>query len=80
MAHSTLPVLTHPSFPQVLDQALTQEIRRLVEKPVLSTCSRTFETFHGSGNFISCPNKATIHDLGTDQEFCFPCWQEVGRG
>ena len=38
MAQSTLAVFYHPDFPQVFDAAIDQYIRRILAKPVLSTC------------------------------------------
>ena len=81
MSGSTLPVLTHPSFPQVFAAAITQEVNRAVAQPLLSTCCREFpESRWGAGDAVACTRKATIYDLETEQEYCFPCYREVRRG
>lgn len=71
MSHSTLPalpVLPFHTFPQ----------------PQLSLCCRETVISDGStGEFnraFPCTRPAVIHDLATEQDYCFECWKAVGRG
>jgi len=69
MAQSTLPVLSHPDFPQVAHSLLTQEVRRV--ETVLGSCCH--EETVGSGENIkgwSCREIATVSDLETGCGYC----------
>lgn len=80
MAHSTLPVLSHLSFPQVAVRAFTFEVRRVEQ--VLGLCAwQSPESSRGAcdGGF-PCQESATVHHLGTDAEYCLSHFREVGRG
>jgi hypothetical protein len=60
-----LPALPFHTFPQ----------------PQRSVCSREFpESRWGAGDAVACTRTATIYDFATEQEYCFECWREVGRG
>ena len=73
MAGPTLPVLTHPFFPQVFAQAIDQHFTR-VER--LGLCS--YEDEH-----CDCREVATVHPLDPaldDFEFCLRHFEKVTRG
>jgi len=79
MAHNTLPVLSNPNFPQVFAKAMDQAVSRMMERPQLGKCNaESPETSYAAGDGQPCYRQATIHDLSTDQEYCFPCWN-AGR-
>jgi hypothetical protein len=80
MAHSTLPVLSHPDFPQVLFDALASELRRV--QTTLGLCAwQSPETSYGACNGgFPCQELATVHHLATDEEFCLSHFREVDRG
>jgi hypothetical protein len=84
MSVSTLPVLTHPQFPQVLTRALNQEVTRVTSHPALSLCCHeTVVEDGGTGEFnqaFPCVQPATIHDLATEQDYCFEHFRAVRRG
>jgi hypothetical protein len=81
MAQSTLAVFYHPDFPQVFDAALDQYIRRILAKPVLSTCDyQSAESSYGAGDSEPCYAAATVHVLDSDQEFCARHFSEVSHG
>jgi hypothetical protein len=63
MADQHLNVFTRRSFPQVFSSAIDQMIDRMVRKPQLSTCDY-------EDAFCDCREKAVVHDLGTDFEYC----------
>ena len=77
MAAPTLPVLTHPHFPQVFTPAIDVRIRA-VEK-VLGLCDWTEPESHSGacdGGF-SCIERATVHHLLSGNEFCLSHFREV---
>jgi hypothetical protein len=63
MADQHLNVFTRRSFPQVFSSAIDQLIDRMVAKPTLGTCCY-------EDSFCDCREKAVVHDLGTDFEYC----------
>ena len=73
MAHSTLPSLTHSQFPQVLSSAIDQMVAAIAAKPTLGQCC--FEDEH-----CDCRDRATVHDLATDFEYCVRHFLAVNRG
>jgi len=80
MAQTTLPVLSRSNFPQVFEDAVSFEVRR-VSKAVdqrlahsgLGRCA--FEDEH-----CDCRDLAVVHHLLTEQEFCLRHFQAVSRG
>jgi hypothetical protein len=71
MAHSTLPVFSHPHFPQVFNRTIDQAVRRLLARPQLGVCCyESPETLPGACDGQPCYRAAIVHDLATDQEFC----------
>jgi hypothetical protein len=66
MSGSTLPVLSHPSFPQVFEAA----IRRFSDVQQFGLCDYATE-------FGSCPHVATVHHLESEQEFCAGHFRKV---
>jgi hypothetical protein len=82
MAHSTLPSLTHPSFPQVLNAALNVEVLRIAAqvRPQLSICCyQSPETSWGACDGQPCHRLAVIHDVASDLDYCFEHYQRVNR-
>lgn len=73
MAHSTLPSLAHSEFPQVFTEAIDFMVARISAHPQLGDCD--YET----PEFV-CRNRATVHNLATEQEFCAQHFAKVSRG
>jgi len=65
MAAPTLSVLAHPEFPQVFPAAIDQLVTR-----VLTTC-------FWSDEHCDCHERATVHDLKSEQEFCLRHFRKV---
>jgi hypothetical protein len=81
MAQHSLPVLSHPAFPQVFEAAIDQQVRRLFPQPALSVCCyQSPETFWGACDGIACLQPATIHDVATELDYCFTHYKAVHRG
>jgi hypothetical protein len=85
MAHSTLPVLTHPSFPQVFAAAISAEVNRVCfpvpTQPQLSICCFTSpESSWGACDSIECRDVATVHDVATELDYCARHFRAVRRG
>jgi hypothetical protein len=65
MAQHSLPVLPFHTFPQ----------------PQLSPCCHeSAESRWGAGDAISCTQPAVIHDVATEQDYCFAHYKAVSRG
>jgi hypothetical protein len=85
MAQRTLPVLTHPAFPQVFAAAISQEVNR-VAFPVppqiqLSTCCyESPESSWGAADAIACRRVAVVYDVATEMDYCALHYREVRRG
>jgi len=79
MAHATLPVISHPEFPQVFDGVLDRLIQAAdracagASKPALDTCQ-----FEDEG--WPCYHPAVVHHLASEQEFCRFHFRKVCRG
>ena len=75
MAAQHLTVFTHPAFPQVFEDAISYEVRRVsrIVDHALGVCD--FADEH-----CDCRAKATVHHLASEQEFCLRHFQEVNRG
>ncbi len=72
MASDTLPVFSHPHFPQVFTAAIDAEICR-VERVLGSCCY--------SNRWASCQQKAVVSDLETGCGYCLMHFgQEVDCG
>lgn len=74
MASETLPVFTHPNFPQVFPSLFAQEVLR-VER-VLGSCCH--EETYGTGENISgwsCQQQALVSDLNTGLALCEFHWE-----
>jgi hypothetical protein len=71
MAHSTLPVLAHPDFPQVFKSAMNAEVRRIVQRVdrVLGSCC-----------FPRCQAEADLCDMETGCGYCRTHFREVDLG
>jgi hypothetical protein len=84
MAQRTLPVLTHPAFPQVLAAALGQEVNQVAAFPVptqLSVCCyESPESSWGAADAIACRRVAVVHDVATEMDYCALHYREVRRG
>lgn len=75
MAADTLPVLSRSNFPQVFEDAVSFEVRR-VSKAVDQRLGRcAFEDEH-----CDCRDLAVVHHLSSEQEFCLRHFAEVSRG
>jgi hypothetical protein len=80
MAHSTLPVFSHPQFPQVTGALFASEVRR-VERS-LSLCAwQSPESSRGAcdGGF-PCQETAIVTNLADENEYCLSHFREVERG
>lgn len=73
MASDTLPVLSHPSFPQVFAAAIEHTVAQLTLRQELGSC--WFEDEH-----CDCHQLATVHHLGTDYSYCLRHFEAVSRG
>jgi hypothetical protein len=81
VAHSTLPSLSHPQFPQIFSSAIDHLVARIAVKPQLGTCCyETPESRRGACDATPCRSLATVHHLATEQEFCARHFAEVNRG
>jgi hypothetical protein len=75
MAQHSLPVLSHPSFPQVFVKAMEREVRRFLE-PQPPVCSGMLgESSYGAGDAEPCRQMAT--EVVDGQEFCVHCARVV---
>lgn len=84
MAHPTLPVLSHPNFPQVFAEAMDQRVTRSAPPVQLSLsicCYEEPESRWGAcdGGY-PCTETATVTDISTDMDYCFAHWKQVSRG
>jgi hypothetical protein len=70
MAVATLPVLSHPDFPQVFTSAIAQ----LVEQAEMVRC------YFSDEHTPTCKRLATVHYLPNGQEFCSDHFKVVSRG
>lgn len=74
MAHHTLPVLSSPHFPQVLQAALNSFVTRIEAHPLFGQCDY-------EGIDFSCRELATVSHLHLEKEFCATHFRKVvGRG
>jgi hypothetical protein len=84
MAHSTLAVLSSPDFPQVLRLAIDRAVNRVIEQQDeshLDCCSwESGESRPGACDSIPCIDKATVHHLASEQEYCLRHFEGVSRG
>jgi hypothetical protein len=72
MAAETLPVLSHPSFPQVFTAAMDWETSRILAAIRLHCCD--FED-----EYCDCRDLATVHHLASEQDFCLRHFEAVSR-
>jgi hypothetical protein len=92
MAHSTLPSLTHPSFPQVFEAATAQLVSRLVPtfpqlSDVLDAAEARLgecdwndpESRYGACDGGSCHQDAVVHHLQSELEYCLQHFQKAVR-
>ena len=76
MAAQHLTVLSRPQFPQVFEDAIHYEIRRvsaIVDQVLLGTCA--FDDEH-----CDCRQPAVVHHLETESNYCLRHFQAVNRG
>lgn len=79
MAHSTLAVLAHPDFPQVLRAAIDRAVDRII--PSLGYCSyESAEPRWGACDGLPCKQKAVIHHLELQRDLCAKHFLEANRG
>jgi hypothetical protein len=69
MAHSTLPVLPHPQFPQVVP-----------EQTLSLCCYESPESVWGACDGQPCLEIARVHDVAREMDYCARHWREVSRG
>lgn len=75
MAQNTLPVLSRSHFPQVFEDAVSFEVRR-VSRIVTARLGQCWF----SDEHCDCRELATVHHLASEQEFCERHFQAVTRG
>jgi len=83
MAAQNLTTLTRSEFPQVLAQALNQEVtrvNRVVEAHLSICCYVSAESRWRACDAVECRQIATIHDIATEQEYCAAHYRDVQRG
>jgi hypothetical protein len=80
MAHSTLPVLTHPHFPQVFAAALNSQVNRAVQPALSLCCYVSPESSWGACDSIECREVAVVHDVATEMDYCARHYRGVSRG
>ena len=76
MAAQHLTALSSPEFPQAFEDLIDYEVRRvsrIVDQAQLSTCDFADE-------YCDCRDKATVHHLKSEQEFCARHFAAVNRG
>lgn len=74
-ALSEFPQVLHSSLQHGLDceiQSLDRIVARAFARVHLTTCD-------WSDEFCDCAQRATVHDLHSEQEFCLRHFAEVGR-
>ena len=72
MASRTLPSLTHSQFPQVFSSAIDSMVARIAAMPQLHACDY-------EDAFCDCRERAVVHDLATDFEYCVRHFVAVNR-
>jgi hypothetical protein len=79
VAHSTLPVFSHPHFQQVLEALTGSEIRHVEQ--ALGLCSHESpESRRGACNGgFPCTEVATVHHLASGLEYCAGHFEEADR-
>lgn len=81
MAHSTLPVLPHPRFPQFpYDGSFIDRLLHLAEVAVSSEicAGESLESSRGaSDGGEPCRKKATVHDPRSGRSFCLDCFDGI---
>lgn len=77
MAARSLPVLTHPTFPQVLDALMGREVQR-VEKILGLCCWESPESRYGAcdGGF-PCHEPAVVTHLEHQVPYCLSHFREA---
>jgi hypothetical protein len=80
MAHPTLPVLSHPDFPQVFAAAMDTQLR--APSIQLSRCE--YESPESRPGLCDggeqCTQTATIYDCASERELCFRHYLRGSRG
>ena len=72
MSTRTLPLLTAPSFPQVLPQTLNSFVTRVIEHPLLQLRDCDY-----SDEYCVCKKFAVVSWLGHESEFCLDHFRKV---
>jgi hypothetical protein len=85
MAHSSLPVFSHPDFPQVLSAAIEQFVERIGVAPtgqLFPQCDYSSPVACSTDcHSQSCSDRATVHHLPTELDLCARHYRKlVGRG
>ena len=83
MAAQHHTALSLPNFPQVFTQLMDREVTRvsqLVTQAHLGCCDyETPESHWGACDGIPCIEKATVHHLASEREFCLDHFRKVTR-
>ena len=81
MAAQHLTILSTPNFPQVLysaiDRALEREIGQIERQVSVAFAKVHLSQCDWSDEFCDCFQRATVHDLKSEQEFCLRHFAEV---
>lgn len=85
MASSTVPVISHPHFPQVLDGILSRLIAladQIAAQPKLDACTNLVSVSWGMQDATTeCGSAATVSEISHGDEYCLACFnREVARG
>jgi hypothetical protein len=83
VAAKTIPVLTHPSFPQVFKAAISSLVTppTFPSNPTSSVCCYEYpETTWGACDGQPCRRVAVVHDVATEMDYCALHYREVPNG
>ena len=79
MAAQNLPSFPLPGFSQLIPALIERQItvvNRVLAQSELGTCDYEDPDF----NFYGCCEKATVHHIAFEQEYCLRHFQKVNRG
>ncbi len=76
MAAQHLTSLSSPNFPQVFAALIDREITRVSQLLAQSQLTQCFF----EDEYCDCRERATVHHLASEQEFCLRHFQAVERG
>ena len=83
MAAPNLSVLRSPDFPQILRLAIDRAVTRVLavaDESQLACCSyESPESRYGACDGLPCIQKATVHSLKFEQDYCLDHFRAVRR-